>query len=141
MTHFRHRTALLAVIPLILAGSAHAAEPIAGTWLTDDGEALIRIAPCGAAMCGKIAKILKQKPGSRMVDGANPDPQLRSRPIVGTAILTDLVDAGALWKGRIYNPDTGKSYAAKVQRTSAGALKVEGCVAFLCKGPTWQPVR
>ena len=57
----------------------------------------------------------------------------------GTVILSDLVDAGDVWKGRIYNPESGKTYTVKIKRGADGCLKVEGCVAFICQGPTWQP--
>jgi uncharacterized protein (DUF2147 family) len=116
---------LIAPALIAFASPALAAQPIAGKWLTDNGEALVEIAPCGKAMCGKVIKVLKPKPGAK--------------PSQGVAILTELKDSGSLWKGKVFNPESGKSYNAKVYRNADGTLKVEGCVAFLCKGPTWQP--
>lgn len=126
---------------LLGPASAFAAQPVTGNWLTEDGKAVVQIASCGKTVCGRIVKLLKPVPGKPATDAANPDPKKRGNPIVGTYILTDFVDAGSLWKGRIYNPETGKTYNAKIARNPDGTLKVQGCVAFLCKGPTWQPAR
>jgi uncharacterized protein (DUF2147 family) len=121
--------------------TAFAAQPVTGNWLTEENKALVRIEACGKTVCGKIVKVLKPTPGKPTMDIANPDPTKRKNPIEGTYILTDFTDAGALWKGKIYNPDSGKTYNAKLTRNPDGTLKVEGCIAFLCKGPTWQPAR
>lgn len=105
---------------------AHAkARPILGKWLTENGEAVVEIAPCGKALCGRVLKVLKPKPGERTTQGA--------------VILTELTDAGSIWKGKIMDPRSGKIYAAKLAANPDGTLKVEGCVAFLCKGPVWKP--
>ncbi|CAD0357714.1 DUF2147 domain-containing protein [Xanthomonas hortorum] len=118
---------------------AFAAEPITGKWFTDNQQALVDIQPCGTSLCGTIVKVLRTKPGSRKTDAFNPDPAKRHNPMEGTVILSELVDAGDLWKGKIYNPESGKTYNAKIKRGADGSLKVEGCVAFICQGPTWQP--
>lgn len=119
-------TLLLATATMATAQAEAKARPIVGKWLTENGEALIEIAPCGKALCGKVLKVLKPKPGERSTQGV--------------AILTELADSGAIWKGKILDPRSGKVYTAKVAVNPNGTLKVEGCVAFLCKGPVWQPV-
>lgn len=131
------RCLLLALVAL--SATAFAAEPITGKWLTDNQQALVDIQPCGAALCGTIVKVLRVKPGSAKTDVFNPDPSKRHNPMEGTVILSELVDAGDLWKGKIYNPESGKRYNARAKRDADGSLKVEGCVAFICQGPTWQP--
>jgi uncharacterized protein (DUF2147 family) len=116
------------IVAAAMAGQAHAAaaaRPITGKWLTDNAEAVVEIAPCGKFLCGKVVKVLKPKPGEKST--------------VGTVILTELAASGSLWKGKILDPRSGKIYSAKVTANPDGTLKVEGCVAFLCKGPTWQP--
>ena len=115
----------MAAAIVVTAAPAHAAAPIAGRWLTDNGEAVIQIAPCGKTMCGRLAKVLKPKPGGKAIQGA--------------IILSELVDDGDAWKGRVFNPESGKSYKAKLYRNPDDTLKVEGCVAFMCSGPTWKP--
>lgn len=134
------RAAALAAV-LLGPVPAFAAEPVTGNWLTEESKALVQIEACGKTICGKIVKVLKPTPGRPTTDLANPDPRLRSHPIAGTYILTGFVDAGSLWKGKIYDPQSGKTYAGKLMRNPDGSLKVQGCIAFMCKGPTWQPAR
>jgi uncharacterized protein (DUF2147 family) len=128
-------TAAFAAIP------AQAAQPVTGRWATVDGKAIVHIAPCGKHLCGKIEKIVKPTPGRPQTDIKNPDPALQSKPLVGLSLLTGFKDDGDLWKGTIYDPESGKSYTSKVSRNANGTLKVQGCIAFFCKTQTWTAVR
>ncbi|MDX3909160.1 MAG: DUF2147 domain-containing protein [Sphingobium sp.] len=120
---------------------ASAAQPISGRWLTENGKAIVQIGPCGGAMCGQIAKVVKPTPGAPRNYAHNPDEKLRNRPIEGLTILSDFNDAGSLWKGQIYDPQSGKTYASKLARNANGTLKVQGCIAFFCKTQIWTPAR
>jgi uncharacterized protein (DUF2147 family) len=135
------RAALIMSALAALPSPASAAQPITGRWATVDGKAIVHITPCGRALCGRIVKVVKPTPGRPHTDIKNPDPALRDRPIEGVAILSNFADAGDLWKGTIYDPESGKSYNSKVSRNSDGTLKVQGCIAFLCRGQTWTAVR
>lgn len=120
---------------------AQAAQPITGRWATVDGKAIVQIAPCGKNLCGRIERIVKPTPGRPQTDIKNPDPALRSKPLTGLALLSGFTDAGDVWKGTIYDPESGKSYNSKVSRNPDGMLKVQGCIAFFCKTQIWTPVR
>lgn len=138
------KSALAALITLAtasLATSAQAAQPVTGRWATVDGKAIVAIGQCGKSLCGRIERIVKPTPGRGPTDIKNPDPALRSKPLVGLAILSGFEDAGDIWKGTIYDPESGKSYASKVSRNRDGTLKVQGCIAFFCKTQTWTPAR
>ncbi len=141
------KTANIAILTLtaafagIVGSAAQAAQPVTGRWATVDGKAIVQIAPCGQHLCGKIEKIVKPTPGRPQTDIKNPDPALRSKPLVGLALLSGFKDDGDLWRGTIYDPEGGKSYTSKVSRNSDGTLKVQGCIAFFCKTQTWTPVR
>lgn len=138
------KSAFITLATLTLAATAmpaHAAQPIAGRWATVDGKAIVAIAPCGKQMCGRIEKIVKPTPGRPQTDINNPNAALRSKPLVGLALLSDFRDAGDIWKGTIYDPESGKSYNSKVSRNPNGTLKVQGCIAFFCKTQTWTPIR
>lgn len=124
-----------------LAASADAATPIAGRWLTEGGKAVVVVAPCGAQLCGRIERVLKAPPGATGRDTNNPDKALKSRPIVGVAVLSGFADAGGDWRGRIYNPEDGKSYKSIVSRAADGSLSVKGCIAFFCRTQRWTPAR
>ncbi|KEQ55247.1 DUF2147 domain-containing protein [Sphingobium chlorophenolicum] len=133
--------AALFILPLSAALPAQAAQSIAGRWATVEGKAIVQIAPCGKTLCGRIEKILKPTPGRPQTDIKNPDPTQRAKPLTGLALLTGFEDAGDLWKGSIYDPESGKTYNSKVSRNGDGTLKVQGCVMFFCKTQTWTPVR
>jgi uncharacterized protein (DUF2147 family) len=120
----------------MLAAPAFAASPITGRWLTTDGSAVVAIAPCGAALCGRIAKLNKAPANGPAVDANNPDPKLKTRPLVGMPILTGLMPSGDGWKGKIYDPKKGKTYSATVTRDGA-KLKIQACVAVFCQTIAW----
>ena len=128
------RLALLA--GLVAAAVQAAPVPVAGTWLTPEGKALVRIEPCGAQLCGRIVKVLKPRPGGPAVDSANRDPALRTRPIEGLSILTSFVATGERWTGRIYDPESGRSYRSELTR-HGDSLDVKGCLGPFCRTQHW----
>jgi uncharacterized protein (DUF2147 family) len=138
MTIFR---ASVAVFALTLAGAAHAAQPIAGRWLTEDGAAIVQVGPCGTSTCGRIATVVKARPGAPTTDVNNPDAALRSRPMVGLPILSGFTQSGNEWRGRIYDPRNGKSYKSIVTRGENDTLRVKGCIAFICQTQVWKAAR
>lgn len=132
---------LSAAALLLTAGPALAAAPIAGRYVTEDGSALIEVGRCGNEMCGRIARVLRAAPGAPATDVNNGDQALRTRPIVGLPILTGFTESGDAWRGRIYDPRNGRTYRSVVSRNPDGSLKVEGCVAIICRSQTWRPAR
>ncbi|WP_242125100.1 DUF2147 domain-containing protein [Sphingobium sp. Sx8-8] len=139
-TPFATRATLTGLL-LATALPAEAAQPITGRWATVGGKAIVQITTCGKALCGRIERIVKPTPGRPQTDIKNPDPALRSKPLAGLALLSGFEDAGDLWKGTIYDPESGKSYNSKVSRNVDGTLKVQGCIMFFCKTQTWTPMR
>lgn len=128
---------LAAALFLFGTGAVEAAPPVTGRWLTEGGKALVEVAPCGKALCGRIARVLARTSGGPAVDRHNPDPKLRGRPIVGLPILTGFTDAGAVWKGRIYDPESGRSYRSELVR-EGNLLKVKGCLGPFCRTQEWR---
>lgn len=143
MSRIRHRFPSIAraaaVAGAMIAMPAIAASPIAGRYVTQDGAALIEVGRCGPTTCGRLVKILKATPGAPATDVNNSDSALRKRPIVGLPILSGFTDRGADWRGHIYDPRNGKTYKSIVSRNGDGSLKVQGCVAFICRTQTWKP--
>lgn len=132
--------ALLAVaLGLLVTQSASAASPIAGRYLTADASGIVQVGPCGSAVCGKLVKILKARPGAATTDVNNADPALRGRPILGMPILSGFADRGDDWRGTIYDPRNGKTYRSIVSRDPDGSLKVQGCIAVFCQTQRWPP--
>ncbi|MBB5716006.1 DUF2147 domain-containing protein [Sphingomonas aerophila] len=120
--------------------AAAAPAPIVGRWLTAEGKAIVEIEPCGSALCGRITRILKPRPGGPAVDANNPDKTLRTRPIQGLAILTGFAPSGGRWKGRIYDPESGNTYRSELIR-SGSTLKVKGCWTLICRTQQWSLAR
>jgi uncharacterized protein (DUF2147 family) len=125
----------------ILAGSIAASTPN-GTFVTEDGTALVHVEPCGTSICGRVAEVLNRQPGIPRTDVHNPNPQLRSRPLVGLSILSGFSWNGRQWTGgQIYDPKTGRTYRSKLNVAADGSLAVSGCVLFICQSQTWRPAR
>lgn len=123
---------------MVLAAPVEAAAPIAGRWVTPEGDSIVTIGPCGRQTCGRITTFLRKPSTPNPVDRNNPDPALRGRPVLGLAVLTGFADAGEDWRGRIYDPRSGRSYKSILSRQADGTLKVQGCVAFLCRTQVWR---
>jgi uncharacterized protein (DUF2147 family) len=136
LAKLRHVLVVLTLVaaPPYAAGQAAKPNPT-GDWLVSDGTAIIRIAPCGGALCGNVA--WTKDPGG--VDENNPDPAKRSRPILGLPILLDMKPSGDnRWDGDVYNAENGKTYESHIWLKSPDVLRIEGCVlGFLCGGQDW----
>jgi uncharacterized protein (DUF2147 family) len=107
------RVRVVSLLVLLLAAMAPppawaAGSPV-GRWITDDGEGVIAVAPCGAEMCGRIVGMAetRQPDGSAVVDS-------RGRPQCGLTILvgTSRSDAG-VWQGHILDPDDGTTWTCE----------------------------
>ena len=125
-----------------LLAPASTAE-ITGNWLTEEGKATVAIADCGGALCGTIV-VLKEPndpaTGQPKTDKNNADPAMRSRPIIGVAIVLGMKPAGAdQWKGRVYNAEDGKTYTGSLILQNANTLKLQGCMlgGVICKSSIW----
>jgi uncharacterized protein (DUF2147 family) len=130
--------AALALAPAARAGS------VAGDWLSRDGDAVVRIAPCGDTVCGTFVWLrdsVDQATGRLDTDTHNPNPALRSRTLLGMRFLGGFRPAGGgRWTdGRIYDPESGHTYRAKLSPTPDGRLKLEGCLGPFCRGQIWAP--
>ncbi|MET0365979.1 MAG: DUF2147 domain-containing protein [Sphingobium sp.] len=129
--------AKLFLLALLLAPATAHAQSETGDWLTDDGSAIVHVAPCGEKLCGRIAKVLDPKAPTN--DACNPDPARRSRPLVGVAVLSDFQRAGAGWdNGSAYDPKAGRSYKSRLALDGPDRLAVTGCILFLCRTRHWK---
>jgi uncharacterized protein (DUF2147 family) len=140
------RHLLFAAVLALAAGPAFAADPIEGDWMAS-ATTKVRIAPCAGKadrMCGTIAwlKNPNDKTGKPAVDGKNPDAALRARPILGLAFIRDFkrAEPGRWTGGKIYDPNSGKTYDSKMKVNPDGTLKLDGCVLMICQSQTWKRV-
>jgi uncharacterized protein (DUF2147 family) len=132
---------IAALLTTLAAGSAMAQSAPAGTWLTQAGDARVKVSKCGGALCGTIVWLrepIDPATGKPQIDDKNLNPALSKRSIKGLTIFSDMRPSGpGKWSGHIYNADDGKTYESNLSWTGPGALKVEGCVGALCGSETW----
>jgi uncharacterized protein (DUF2147 family) len=118
---------------MMSAGAAWAADPAVGTWQTqvDDGKyAYVKMAPCGAAICGTIDRTF------------NDDGEYKSKNL-GKKLVIDMKPSGdGNYKGNVWRPSNGKIYIGKMS-VSGASLKLSGCVAggLICSKQTWKRLK
>ena len=142
------RAAVISVVfaALLAAAVAHAQalEPN-GVWLTQAGDAKVRVSKCGGGICGVIVWLREPNDsatGKPATDSKNPNPSLARRPMIGLPLFSGMEPAGPnRWSGQIYNADDGNMYASHISLSGPDALNVEGCVGALCGGETWTRAR
>jgi uncharacterized protein (DUF2147 family) len=125
------RFVLAALAMATLAASPAGAQPdtIEGNWKTANGRAIVRIAPCGAGMCGRIVEL--PQPGETR-DVRNPDEGKRGRGLVGLKVFWNLMPDGNRFEGKGYSPERGRYFDAEVRR-DGNRLRVKGCVSLVCQ--------
>lgn len=137
---------------------------IIGDWLTREKDGVVRIRQAGpaeltatavtatatATSTGRPGATLPPMrvegsivagPGPTRKDDKNPDPALRTRPLLGATILHDFhYDGGGKWSGGlIYDPDNGKTYRCQLTLKDADTLEVRGYIGtpLLGRTETW----
>jgi len=119
----------------LLGGGAAAAKTVAGEWLTEDGGGVIRIAPCGSALCGRIVGMADFGPSGTPTD-------VQGRPQCGLEIIHELRQSEpGRWSGTITNPEDGQTYDARLSVDKTGRLRVRGFLGIPLFGATqiWTP--
>ena len=115
-----------------------------GVWLTQAGDARVKVSKCGGGICGVIVGLkepIDPATGKPPVDDKNPNPALKRRPMIGLPLFSGMRATGpGKWSGQIYNADDGSTYASNVSVTGPDTLKVEGCMGALCGGENWTRV-
>ncbi len=131
---------------LLTATAGFSADPndILGSWKTEGGSSQLEFFKCGEKICGKV--IWMKEPnyidskdgpvGKTKVDRKNPDPALRTRPILGLQIMKGLTAKGGnRWgNGACYDPETGKSYKCKMRLVAPGRLELRGYIGISLLG-------
>lgn len=134
----------LAVFVFILAvqtgyGQVNA-DDIVGVWLTGGKEpSKIQIFKSGEKYYGVIRWLKNPTDnGKAKVDTKNPDESRRNQPIVGKIILTSFeFDGDDEWDdGKIYDPESGKTYSCTITLKNKNTMKVRGYVGILLFGRT-----
>ena len=117
---------------------AQSENAILGVWYNTEKTAQVEIAKKGSAFIGKIVWLKDPNPGGKpAVDKDNPNPKLKSRPLMGLNLLEGLKFSSGIWEdGTIYDPKSGKTYSCQVKVKSSDVLEVKGYIGFSLIGRT-----
>lgn len=138
---------LLAVVGLSLPAQSAAATPV-GLRYAEGGAAQVAIEPCGSELCGRVVWLRSpfDEDGCNLRDRHNPDPTLRSRRVMGLAVLQGLKPrpngtwaSGSIYDpatGSIYDPATGNTYTCHLALDGDDRLRLRGYVGIPLLGRT-----
>ena len=111
--------------------------------------------PCNAANAGKIflppadnlyaLELIIVAAKAAGGDSQNPDAKLRSRPRLGLVFMQGFkYDDDNKWDdGKIYDPESGKTYSCYMKMESANTMEVKGYIGFslIGKSQSWTRVK
>ena len=133
---------LIPLSPALLA--AEPQDAILGTWLTDDGASKVEVTQATAAdgsivYTGNLTWLKEPMPnGKPALDVNNSDTALRSRPLIGVAILAGFKAAATGWSGgTVYAPRRGKSFPAELSVTADGRLQLNIKAGMMSRTDYW----
>lgn len=153
------------LVLLVLAAAAPASIPaddaalapadgVVGDWLVESRDAVVHVERSGDEFVGRIAWLKDDRyteadgpelAGQPLRDHKNPDPQLRSRPLLGLPMITGLrYDGKGGWvDGQVYNLEDGHTYGCRLSLEDADHLRVRGYIGIPLLGGTsvWTRVR
>ena len=133
-------TSVILFLSISLSPTAHAQseDAILGTWFNTDKSAKIEILQNESEFMGKIIWLEPEgKDSKTILDSENSDPKLRERPIMGLTILQGLKYGDGIWKdGKIYDPESGKTYSCELKLKNNNILEVKGYLGFSWVGRT-----
>lgn len=130
------------VLLLLSATTPFSAGPsgILGIWRTERDESKVEIYRCGEKLCGSIIWLKNPiytdsrdgQVGTPIIDRKNPEPALRSRPLVGLQILGGFSEEGVdTWgKGTCYDPKSGMTYRGKIHLSAPDRLELRGFIGI-----------
>jgi uncharacterized protein (DUF2147 family) len=123
----------VALVALLALTAAEPQPRIEGNWKNPIGSAIIAIAPCGDALCGKV--VWASARGKREV-------AKNTRNVVGTTVLTGLRHTRGHWTGALYIPDDNIHVSARLELLGPTRLKLTGCglMGLICRTQIWTRV-
>lgn len=128
-------------LPMLAHGDG---KDVYGVWLTEAGSAALTISDCGdATPCGHVTwldpdAMREGLTPETATDENNPDPALRDAPVLGLLMLSGFEARRRDWRsGRIYDPESGKTYGARLKRLEDSTLQVKGCIGPICQTQVW----
>nr|WP_047576918.1 DUF2147 domain-containing protein [Methylobacterium sp. ZNC0032] len=114
----------LALALAVLAVDGVSASDLDGTWLRDDGNARVRIAPCGDKICATNLWIGDTSKGEAAGD---------------KLVMTLARQPDGTFSGSAYDPKRDWTYAMTIT-ARPGALVTRGCIVggLICRDVNWK---
>ena len=115
---------VLAATLSAMAGPAMASESVQGVWMRGDGNARVRIAPCGSNLCATNVWVGDTSGGEAVGD---------------KLVLTVAGDRPDRLSGKAFDPKRDMTFSIDMT-VKAGSLVTRGCVVggILCKSVNWK---
>ena len=140
---FLHRAVsvlFLLVVQMLTLGHADAQDdPFSGYWATSNLTSIVEVTRCEDALCAEIAWLWDiSVAGRTMLDEKNPRSSKQTMPMLGLQLFSQFKKDGDSWKGRIYNPEDGRTYRATVTKRGKNILRVKGCWGPFCLTQNWR---
>jgi len=109
---------------------------VLGVWASKGS--IFSITRDGDALHGEVIALRKPR-----LDHRNPDPLLRERPVIGLQVLSEYRFENGTWRGKLYDPGSGRTYSSYLKLDADGNLRLRGYVGFSLLGKTevFEPVR
>lgn len=136
----RTLTAIMALIFAVVIFAHPDADKIKGVWTNDQKNIRIEFFKVPSGYAAKIVWLAKpnDEHGNPRLDKANPDPDLRNKPLVGTVIMYDLEFDGKNYvSGKFYGPKRGVIADCSVKMISPDKIEVTGKKGFFNDTKTW----
>lgn len=131
---------LVATLFFSFAAMAQSPDAITGVWWNAEKTSKIQVYEQDGKYFGKIVHLEEQNDaeGKPRKDKENPNDKLKSRPLMGLVILSDLEyeGKGEYDEGEIYDPKSGKTYSSSAKLVGKDKLDLRGYIGFSLIGRT-----
>lgn len=137
---------LLLLTAITFSGFSQHKDAILGRWVNPSGEAHVEISKKNDKYFGKMVwlKNPRDEQGVAKTDVKNPEPGLKSRPLLGLEILKDFVFEDGKWTdGKIYDPKSGKTYSCNITLKDNNQISIRGYmgISLIGRSETWKRVK
>lgn len=121
------------------AQDADSARIYEGFWVTPNFSSVVEISNCDGSLCAEIAWLWSVSiAGRQLLDEKNPNSSKQRQPLVGLQLFKQFKPDGGFWRGRIYNPEDGRTYRASVKQIDKNSLHLKGCWGPFCRSQRWR---
>jgi uncharacterized protein (DUF2147 family) len=118
---------------LAAASTTQGGASVFGTWANPNGSVIVRTAPCGGSVCGRVIWANAQARENAARKGG-------VRQLVGLEVLRGYRPTGPRrWEGRAFVPDIGDEFESEMVQTGPNEIEVNGCRfgGLVCKTQVW----